>query len=58
MSGWTIFSILKMNWALLSIWMIAALLVQSDSEEEIAYKLNSYWSDIEHILVNEVMLFE
>ena len=37
--------------------MIAALLVQSDSGEEIAYKLNSYWSDIEHILVNEEVRF-
>jgi NAD(P)H-flavin reductase len=31
--------------------------VQSDSGEEIAFKLNSYWSDLEHIHVNEEVRF-
>ena len=48
---------LKTNRAFLSKWMIAALLVQSDSGEEIVYKLNSYWSDLEHIHVNEEVRF-
>lgn len=32
-------------------------MVQSDENEEISYKLNTYWSDLEHINLNEELRF-